>query len=103
MGLLKFVAVLASLFVANAFAPAAWSPARPTTALNSIMDAGSPAKVELDSMKSNLQERLDKKLAEMLSQVETEMPDMSSASTAGLDERLDKIESMLKDLKAAVA
>ena len=48
MGLLKLVTFVAALFVANAFAPAAWAPVRQTTALRSIMDAGSPAKAELE-------------------------------------------------------
>ena len=101
MGLLKLVTFVAALFVANAFAPAAWAPVRQTTALRSIMDAGSPAKAELEEMKTTMKARLDKKLEEMLAEVQAEAP--AAAADGGLSARLDNIESMLSDLKKAVA
>merc|ERR1719486_62880 len=101
MGVLRLLALVASLFVANAFAPTAWQP-RTATALNSIMDAGSPAATELETMKKSMKERLDKKLADMLMQVENEMPKIDSAAEAaaadGMNQRLDKIEKMLQDM-----
>ena len=107
MGLFKLLAVFASLVLASAFAPAAWAPAaRSSTALNSIMDAGSPAAVELEQMKSSMKERLDKKLADMLAQVEAETPKIDASAMAsgdGVAARLDKIEALLMDLKKQAA
>ena len=104
MGLFKLLAVFASLVLASAFAPAAWAPAaRSSTALNSIMDAGSPAAVELEQMKSSMKERLDKKLADMLAQVEAETPAVPAASDDAISARLDKIETLLNELKKMAA
>ena len=106
MGLFRLFALFASLVVASAFAPAAWAPARSSTALNSIMDAGSPAAVELEQMKSSMKERLDKKLADMLAQVEAETPKIDASAMAsgdGVAARLDKIEALLMDLKKQAA
>merc|ERR1719440_986993 len=103
MGLFRLFALFASLVVASAFAPAAWAPARSSTALNSIMDAGSPAAVELEQMKSSMNERLDKKLADMLAQVEAETPAVPAASDDAISARLDKIETLLNELKKMAA
>ena len=102
MGLLKLVALVASLFVASAFAPAQVAH-RQTTALKSIMDAGSPAKAELESLKASMKERLDKKLADMLAQVEAETPAVPAASDDAISARLDKIETLLNELKKMAA